>query len=261
MLPVRDLLEFRDLVRILAVRDVKLRYRQTVVGVAWVVLQPLLAAGILSFVFGTVAGLTTGQSEVPYFVFSFAGLMVWNVFIQVFLKATDSLVANAQLVSKIYFPRLALPLSTVFGVLVDFAVSVGLMIAFMVAYDVRPGEAVLVAPVAVAVAVMLGLGIGLVTASLNVSFRDVRYVVPVVSQFLLYATPVAYAADVVPPSARWFLDVNPLVGVLELFRWAVLETDAPSVTHLVVSVVAAVAVMVVGALVFQRTERRFADVI
>jgi lipopolysaccharide transport system permease protein len=261
LLPLSEVLEFRDLLRILALRDVRLRYRQTAIGVTWVVLQPLLGAGLLTFVFGRVAGFSTGSKHVPYFVFSLAGLLVWNVFIQILQKASDSLVSSAQLVSKIYFPRIVLPASVVLGVLIDFAVGMVVLASLLVAYGLPPTVALIALPAAVVLAVLLGLGFGLGAAALNVSFRDVRYVIPVVSQFLLYAAPVAYSVAEVPSSARWVMEVNPMVGVLELFRWAVLGTPPPSVLQLVVSGAMAVTILLLGAYIFQVTERRFADVI
>ena len=259
--PWREVLEYRDLIRILAMRDVRLRYRQTAVGVAWVVLQPLIGAGLFAFVFGAVAQLPTGNEQVPYFVFSFVGLMIWNAFIQVFQKSSDSLVGNSGLVSKIYFPRVVLPLSTIHGVLIDFAVASVVLAILMASYGIVPTAALLFLPVSLLMAIMLAMGIGLMAASLNVTYRDVRYELPVISQFLLWASPVAYLASSVPQGWRWVLAFNPLVGILESFRWAVLGTPMTQWTPVVYSAVAAVLMFLLGGWVFQRTERRFADVI
>jgi len=259
--PWREVLEYRDLLRILAQRDVRLRYRQTAVGVAWVVLQPLIGAGLFSFVFGAIAKLPTGDSRVPYFVFSFAGLLIWNVFIQIFQKASDSLVGNSGLVSKIYFPRMVLPLSTVRGVMLDFFVGAAVMVLLMALYGIAPTLSLLFLPVALLIAILLALGLGLWAAALNVSYRDVRYVVPVFSQFLMWGSPVAYAASTIPQSAQWFVSINPMVGILESFRWAVLGTPMANWSSVVLSAVVAVAMFMLGSAIFQRAERRFADVI
>jgi len=259
--PWREVLEYRDLIRILAMRDVRLRYRQTAVGVAWVVLQPLIGAGLFAFIFGAVAQLPTGSEKVPYFVFSFVGLMIWNAFIQVFQKSSDSLVGNSGLVSKIYFPRVVLPLSTIHGVLIDFCVAAVVLAILMASYSIAPTAALLFLPVSLLIAIMLAMGIGLMAASLNVTYRDVRYVLPVVSQFLLWASPVAYASASVPEAWRWVLVLNPLVGILESFRWAVLGTPMTDWAPVVYSAVVAVVMFILGGWVFQRTERRFADVI
>ncbi len=260
-LPIRELWEFRDLLNTLATRDVKLRYRQTAIGVLWVVLQPLIGAGLFTFIFGSVAKLSTGSDKVPYFAFSFAGLMVWNVFAQILQKASDSMVGNAHLVSKIYFPRMILPLSTIYGVLLDFAVASTLMIALMVIYGIPPHVGLLFLPVALFMAILMALGIGLWAASLNVTFRDVKYVIPVFINFLMWATPVAYAVSALPPAAQAVVNFNPMAGVVESFRWAALGTPVQNWGSVVYSAVASILLFIFGAMMFQRTERRFADVI
>lgn len=261
LIPVRELIAYRDLLNTLALRDVKLRYRQTAVGVLWVILQPLIGAGLFSFIFGSVAKLSTGSDKVPYLVFSFTGLMCWNLFAQIVQKSSDIMVQNAGLVSKIYFPRLILPLSTVHGVLLDFLVAGILLAALMGIYGVPVTPALAWLPVAVLMAVMLALGLGAWLAALNVSYRDVRYVVPVMIQFLFWASPVAYALSNVPPKAQAVMAFNPMVGVLELFRHAVLGTPLANPAAVVASGVACLLVFLLGLLVFQRFERRFADVI
>ncbi|MBO9648297.1 MAG: ABC transporter permease [Variovorax sp.] len=261
LFPLRDILEYRDLLLILALRDIKLRYRQTVVGVAWVLLQPLIGAGLFTFVFGVIAELPTGDERVPYFVFGYSGLLLWNAFIQIFQKTNDSMVVNAGLISKIYFPRMVLPISTVYGVMLDFAVGAAVMGVLMVIYSIAPGPELLFFPVALLMAILLALGMGLWSASLNVSYRDVRHLVPVFSQFLLWASPVAYAASSIPPSVKWLVALNPMVGILDSFRWAVLGTPVTSWGSVVWGAVASVLIFIAGLVIFQRSERRFADVI
>ena len=195
-LNLREIWKFRDLLMSLATRDLKLRYKQTALGVIWVVVQPLLAAGIFSFVFGKVAQLPS--DGVPYLLFSFAGLLGWNLFSSTVTKCNGCLVGNSQLISKVFFPRLILPLSTVPSVLVDFAVAAGMMTVLMLIYGVAPGWGLLLLPVLMGLLLMLALGIGLCTAALSVSYRDVQYIVPVFMQILLYASPIAYAVSAVP---------------------------------------------------------------
>jgi lipopolysaccharide transport system permease protein len=258
-LNLREVWEFRDLLRRLTIRDLKLRYKQTALGVAWVVIQPLLAAGILSFVFGSVANLPS--DGVPYFVFSFVGLVIWNLFSQILTKSSMSLVANAGLVSKIFFPRLVLPLSTVGSTMVDFCVALVMGAVVIAVGGVAPGWALITLPVWVAMALLLGAGVGLATSALAVQYRDVSQILPVATQLLLYATPVAYAISAVPKSAQRFVELNPLTGIVTGFRWAAIDTPAPSVASAAWSAVAAVVLFFVGAFVFARREQRFADVI
>jgi lipopolysaccharide transport system permease protein len=258
-LNLRELWQFRDLLTRFVVRDLKLRYRQTALGVIWVVLQPLLAAGAFAFVFGKVAGLDS--QGVPYFAFAYVGMLAWNLFSGVLTRMSSALVGNSQLVSKIFFPRLVLPLSTLGSVLVDFVVAVVMGAIVLAVAGVTPGLALVTLPVWVFVALLLASGIGLLAAALMVPYRDVQYMLPVSTQMLLYASPVAYALSSVPASARGWMQANPLTGVLEAFRWSVLDTGALRVGATVWSAACAVVLFLVGATVFTRMERRFADVI
>lgn len=256
----RELWAFRELLRRFAARDITLRYRQTALGVTWVVLQPLLGAGILSFVFGNVADLP-GPAGMPYFVFSFAGMVGWTAFSQTLTRSSGSLVANAAMVQKVFFPRLLLPFSTVVSTLVDVAVSLGLMGVLMAIYGVWPGWSILALPLWFAALFVVALGVGLAAAALVVRYRDVGQVLPVMVQLLLFASPVAYALDVVPEGARWLFELNPLSGLLEGLRWSLLGTPAPSLGLAIYAVAASVAVLAVGVAIFSRMERQFADVI
>lgn len=256
---VRELVRFRDLWIQLASRDVKLRYKQTALGVTWVLLQPLAAAGLFSFVFGVVANLPS--EGVPYFVFSFAGLAAWNAFSATLTKTSACMVGNAALVSKVYFPRLILPFSLVASTLIDLAVSLALLAVLLVAYGVSPA-AVLLAPIWLLLLLMLALGLGLIGAALTVSYRDVQYALPVLIPFLLYASPVAYRVSDVPPAYRTaFYLANPLASLIEGFRWSLLGTGAPPWPWVLYSAVGAVIVFLGGTLAFRRMERKFADVI
>ncbi|MEY2591837.1 MAG: lipopolysaccharide transport system permease protein [Acidimicrobiaceae bacterium] len=256
---LRELWHSRDLLRVMAIRDIKLRYRQTALGAVWVVLQPLLAAGIFSFVFGRVAKLPSGG--IPYFAFAYAGLLGWNIFSSTISKASSSLVANGGLLSKIYFPRLILPLSTVSGTLLDFAVALAAMTYLIVSYHTFRGFAVLALPFWVLLALMLAGGIGLIAAAVQVSYRDVGQIVPVFMQLVLYASPVAYSVDAVPSHLRTLYTLNPVVGMLEGFRWSLVGGGPIRLWAVVYSTVFGAVLLVFGALSFTRMERKFTDVI
>lgn len=260
---VRELWQFRDLLMSLAGRDVKLRYKQTALGVIWVVLQPLMAAGIFSFVFGKLADFPS--DGVPYFLFSYAGLLGWNLFSGTLTKCSGCLIGNSQLISKVFFPRLVLPLSTIPSVLVDIGVALGMMLVLMAIYRVAPGWPILLLPVWMGLLLALALGIGLCTAALTVSYRDVQYILPVFTQILLYASPVAYsvnyALERISPAWRPYYLLNPLAGPLEAFRWSLLNTSPPPALALVWSITLSGVLFAAGAFSFKRMERRFADVI
>lgn len=257
---LRELWRYRDLLGTLAGRDLKLRYKQTILGIAWVVLQPLTAAGIFTFVFGGVAALEA-PGGVPYFLFAFAGLLAWNLFQGTVTRASTAMLGNEHLVSKVYFPRLILPLSTLGTGLVDFGVAAGMLVALLLAAWHLPGVALLALPVALLALLALALGLGMVAGALAVSYRDVGYVVPVALQFLLYLSPIAYPLAEVPAHYRALYMLNPLVPILETFRWSVLGVGAPAWGGLLYAVGVAGAALLAGALVFQRMERKFADVI
>ncbi|MCL1871572.1 MAG: ABC transporter permease [Promicromonosporaceae bacterium] len=240
-------------------RDVLLRYRQTAVGVLWVVLQPLASAGIFSLVFGTVANLPS--QGMPYFVFSYAGMLAWNLFNNVVGRSAPSLVTNQALVSKVFFPRLLVPLSTAMSVMLDFGVALVLGVVLLFVYGVNPGWAVLLLPVWVVLLVCCALGIGLAAASIQVKYRDVGYALPWVMQLVLYGSPVAFSIDAVPHQVRWAFEANPMTWFLEAFRWSFLGLPAPTLWQVGGMVVVSALVLLGGVLVFQKNERLFADVI
>jgi len=258
-LDLGDIWQFRDLLLTLAGRDVRLRYRQTALGAIWVVLQPLIAAGIFSFVFGSVAHLKS--DGLPYFVFSYAGLLGWNAFNSTLTKASTSLVQNAQLISKVFFPRLVLPLSTVFSSLIDFGVALAMLAVMLLVYHIAPTPGLLLLPLWLLLMLLLALGLGLLAAALMVSYRDVQYVVPVLTQFVMYASPVAYSVSNVPERLRAVYFCNPLSGLLEAFRWSLLGRGSLQTTALLYSTVFSLLAFVFGACTFKAMERRFADVI
>ncbi len=253
---VSELWEGREVAYRFGARDVTLRYRQTLLGVVWVILQPLLTAAIFTLVFNRVAHLSSGG--VPYILFAFVGLLGWNLFNGIITRAQQSLIANRDLVSKVFFPRMLVPLAVVYSNLIDLAVSTVFLFVLMAAYGVRPGIALVLAPVWVAMTTLLASGVGIVSAGLTVRYRDVNYFVPFMLQFLLFASPVGYP---VLEKYRIFYDVNPLTWLLAEFRWSFLDTAAPPAWQVVLSVVVPVAVFVVGAVLFEQMERGFADVI
>lgn len=254
-----ELWEFRDLLVRFAARDVTLRYRQTALGIIWVVAQPLMAAGVFTFVFGKVARLPS--EGVPYFAFSYAGMLGWSLVSSTISKFSSSLVGNTGLVSKIYFPRLVLPLSTLGSTLLDFVVGLVVMGVIAGSVDRPPTLALLLLPAWIALAVAIGAGVGLTAAALMVRYRDVGHVLPVFTQLLMYATPVAYSITKVPEEARAWVALNPASGVMVGMRWSLLDTAPPEPSMVIWSTVSAAVLLVAGLVVFSRMEREFADVI
>jgi lipopolysaccharide transport system permease protein len=250
---------FRDLLFTLAGRDLKVRYKQTFLGVAWVILQPLMAAGVFNIVFGMVAKMPS--DGVPYLLFTFVGQLGWNMFANTVSKSSGSLVGNGHLISKVYFPRLVLPLSGLPSTFVDFAVAALMMVGLMVWYHWGPGTGLVFLPLWVAMLLAMALGIGLITAALTVSYRDVGYILPVMMQIAMYASPVPYSVKAVPESLRFFYDANPLSAVLEGFRWSLLNTQQPNWGLVGYAGAVAVVLLVTGAFMFKRMERKFADVV
>jgi len=257
-LDLRELWRFRELVYFLALRDVKVRYKQTALGVAWVLLQPLLAMGIFSIVFGQ-RGLTT--NGVPYPLFVVSGLVPWFYFSNATSGASGSVVGNTQLISKVYFPRLAIPLAAVLANLVDLAIGLGLELVLLLVFGIGWSVNLLAIPVLALIMVLTALGVSVWLSALDVQYRDVRYAVPFFIQVWLFATPVIYSAADVPDRWRPILGLNPMTGVIEAFRWALLGVgDAPTAA-LGGSLLIVLVLLSTGLLYFRRMERTFADVI
>ncbi len=254
-----DLWTFRDLLWSLADRDLRLRYRQTALGVAWVLLQPVLGALIFTFVFGVVAGLPS--DGVPYFLFTFASLAGWALFAGILTRASGSLVQNSPLIAKVWFPRAVLPASTLPAALIDFLIALMLLGGMMAWAEVAPGLAILAVPLWVLALAMLALGLGLIGSALMVSYRDVQHILPVGVQLLLYASPVAYSASNVPERFLSLYYLNPLAPLLEGLRASLLGTPMPPTNAIAWGATVALGAFVLGAAVFRRLERRFADVI
>jgi len=254
-----ELWKARELVFFFAWREVKLRYKQTAVGIAWVVVQPLLNMIIFNLFFGRLAKMPS--DGIPYPVFSMAGLVPWTFFANAVTSAANSLVGNANLIKKVYFSRLSVPISAVIAGLVDLGVSLILLLGMMPFYRIYPGVRLLWLPAFVLLALIAGLGVGLWLSAMNAEFRDVRYVVPFLIQFWMFATPIVYPSSLLPEPWRSLYGLNPMAGVVEGFRWCLLGSKAMSPLMLAVSTVASVGVLVSGAFYFRRMERVLADVI
>jgi len=261
-LGLRAVWEYRELLFFLVWRDVKVRYKQTALGVLWVILQPLVSMAIFTVLFGVLLKVPSGDA--PYPVFAFAGLLPWNYFSQSLTRASTSLVQSSHLITKIYFPRLVIPLSGVFSSLVDFAISFVVLFVLMLLYGVTPTARMLLLPVLLLLALVTALGFGLWLSALNVKYRDVGYLVPFLIQIWMYLTPVVYGSALIPERYRFLLSLNPMTGVVEGFRWALLGGELESYLSaplLALSVGIALVVLVSGALFFRTTERSFADVV
>jgi lipopolysaccharide transport system permease protein len=263
-LNLRDIWQFRGLLGTLAVRDLKLRYKQTALGVIWVVLQPILAAGIFSVIFGIIAKIPS-ENGVPYFLFAFCGQLAWNLFNTILTRSSVCLTGNTNLISKVFFPRLVLPMSTIGAAMVDFVVAAAMMAFIMAVCHVHPGIGLLLLPVWILGFLMLSLGVGLFAAALTVSYRDVQYILPVALNLLMWASPIGfsatYAIEHLPHKLRFMFYLNPLTGLFEAFRWSTLNTTPPSPRSVVYAMAFCGIALLLGAKAFKQMERKFADVI
>jgi lipopolysaccharide transport system permease protein len=256
-----ELWQFRELFWFLALRDIQVRYKQTALGVAWAILQPFLAMLVFTIFFGRLAGLDQRTGDIPYPVFAFCALVPWQFFSYALTQSSNSVVNEQRLLTKVYFPRLIIPMAPVLSGMVDFGVSFLLLLGMMVYYGVYPHAAVLLLPAFILMAVAAALAVGLWLSALNAIYRDVRYTIPFLTQFWLFATPVAYPASIVPERWQWLYGLNPMVGVIEGFRWTLLGGGQPVWTAVAVSS-AVVGVLLVGGLFyFRRMEKIFADVV
>jgi lipopolysaccharide transport system permease protein len=257
----RDLWRYRELFYFLAWRDILVRYKQTAIGVAWALIRPLMTMVIFVFVFGRVAKLPT-EGNTPYAILVFAGMLPWQFFANALAESAASLVGNSSLISKIYFPRLIVPASAVVTCLVDYLITCAIFLVLMVYYAFVPDWRVLFVPVFTLLAFAAALGAGLWLASLNVKYRDFRYIVPVIVQFGLFLSPVGFSTKVVPETYRVLYALNPMVGVIDGFRWALLRGEAQlNWMSLGLSVAVTAVLSVTGVWYFRRTEKTFADVI
>jgi lipopolysaccharide transport system permease protein len=248
--------EYRELIYFLAWRDIKVRYKQTAIGAAWAILQPLTTMVIFTLLFDRLAKI---PSENPYPISLYTALLPWNLFATALNHATASLVNNSTLISKIYFPRLILPLSSVIVGVVDFAISFSVLIVLMIWFDIAPQWGMLALPLFVALATLTALAVSLWLSALNVRYRDVGHAVPFLIHVWMFASPVAYEAQLVPEKWRFVYSLNPMAGVIEGFRWAVLGKHNPNTSAMLISTVVVLLLLFFGAIYFRHFERTFAD--
>lgn len=262
-LNLRDLWLFRELIFFLTWRDIKVRYKQTLLGAGWAILQPLLQMLVFNVLFGDLAGLSSGG--IPRPVFTYAALLPWNLFSTAISDAGRSLVSNRNMITKVYFPRLIVPLSSILSGVVDFAIAFLILIAMLIYYGIAPTTAIWTLPLYLILSLITALGVGLWLSALNVHYRDVRYLIPFLTQFWMLATPIAYLSSEVferlPDNLEWLYALNPMVGVIEGFRNALLGTEIYSSNVLWISVLVALTLLVSGLFYFRSMERTFADTV
>jgi lipopolysaccharide transport system permease protein len=258
-LDLRDLWAYRELLYFLVWRDIKVRYKQTVLGAAWAILQPFATMVVFSLFFGKLAGVPS--EGLPYPIFSYAALVPWTFFAQGVSQSANSVVSSQNLITKVYFPRLAIPLATVLAGVVDFVLAFVVLLGMMAYYGIAPTSNVVFLPLFLLLAFVTATGAGLWLSALNVRYRDVRYVVPFLTQIWLLLTPIAYPSTLLPGAWRTVYGINPMAGVADGFRWALLGSGSAPGPMLAVSSVAAVVLLLSGALYFRRLERNFADIV
>jgi lipopolysaccharide transport system permease protein len=254
-----QLWEYRELLYFLTWRDIKVRYKQTVLGVAWAIIQPFFTMAVFSLFFGRLASIPS--DGVPYPIFSYAALVPWTFFANGLSQSSDSLVASANLIKKVYFPRLIIPIAAIFASGVDFVLAFIVLLGMMLFYGIMPTVNMLWLPCFLLLALTTSLGVGLWLSAMNVQFRDVRYTVPFLTQFWLFATPIAYPSSLLSEPWRTLYGINPMVGVIEGFRWALLGVATAPGPIVIVSSLAALALLISGLFYFRRMEKTFADVV
>ena len=259
-LNLRDLWIYRELVYFMIWRDIKVRYKQTLLGAAWAIIQPVMTMLVFTFLFGTVAKVPT--DGIPYPIFSFTALLPWGLFVAALNQASRSLTSNTNMITKIYFPRLVLPVASVLAGLVDFAIAFVILIGLMIYYKTVPAWNVLWAlPLFLLLAIVTALGVALWLSAINVKYRDVNYALPFITQFWLFATPVAYSAKVISQKWQLVYSLNPMAGVVNGFRWALLNAGNGPDTALWVSAGISILILITGLFYFRNMEKTFADTI
>jgi lipopolysaccharide transport system permease protein len=258
-LNLKDLWDYRELLYFLTWRDIKVRYKQTALGAAWAILQPFLTMVVFSVFFGNLAKVPS--DGLPYPIFSYTALLPWQLFAYALSGSGNSLVANQRLITKVYFPRLVIPIASVLSGLVDFAIAFVVLLGMMLYYQVYPTWAVVTLPFFILLAILTALAVGMWLSALNVQYRDVRYVIPFLTQFWLFLTPIAYPSSLVPEWIRPLYGLNPMAGVVEGFRWALLGTSNEVGLLVLVSALVVGSLLVGGVVYFKRMEKSFADVI
>jgi lipopolysaccharide transport system permease protein len=258
-LALGELWKFRELLFFLTWRDIKVRYKQTALGAAWAILQPVLTMILFSVIFGGLAKLPS--EGIPYPIFTFTALLPWQLFAFSLSQSSNSLVGSQNLISKVYFPRLVVPFSSVLAGVVDFGIAFVVLIVLMIYYGISLTPAALLLPLFLILTLASAMAVGLWLSALNVKYRDVRYVVPFLTQFWMYATPIAYSSSIIPEKWRWLYSLNPMTGVVEGFRWVILGKSSLDVISLCISAGMVIMLLVGGLYYFKRMEASFADVI
>ena len=258
-LDLRDLWVYRELLYFLTWRDIKVRYKQTALGAAWAIVQPLLTMVVFSVIFGTLANLPS--DGIPYPVFTFTALLPWQLFAYALTQSSNSLINSQHLITKIYFPRLVIPIASVIAGLVDFMIAFVVLMGMMVLYGIPITWRILTLPFLVLLTMATAMAVGLWLSALNVKYRDVRHTVPFLTQFWMYATPIAYSISLIPPSWRLLYSINPMTGVVEGFRWALLGKTSEVGPIILVSAVVVLIILIGGLIYFKNTEDSFADVV
>lgn len=258
-LKLKELWDYRELLYFLIWRDIRVRYKQTVLGASWAIIQPFFTMVVFSLFFGKLAGIAS--DGIPYPIFAYAALVPWTFFANGLSQSSNSLVGNPNLIKKIYFPRMIIPIATASSEIVDFSLAFMVLIGMMLFYGVTPTLTILWLPLFLLLALMTSLGVGFWLSALNVKYRDVRFIVPFIIQVWMFATPIAYSSTLLPGRWRIIYGLNPMVGVVEGFRWALLGTDMQSKSMVLVSSLVALIVLVGGAFYFRRMEKSFADLV
>lgn len=258
-LNLRDLWLYRELVYFLTWRDILVRYKQTLLGAAWAIIQPLMQMVVFNFLFGNMADIPTG--EVPRTIFTFSALLPWNLFSKALSDASRSLVSSRGMITKVYFPRLVIPLSSILSGLVDFLIAAVILAGMMIYYHVKVSAVAWVLPLVILFVLILALGVGLWFSAWNLHYRDVQYFIPFLTQFWLLASPIAYPLNQIPEKWQTLYMLNPMVGVVESFRWALVGGDPVPTFALVSTAVISLVVLISGLFYFRRMERTFADMV
>jgi lipopolysaccharide transport system permease protein len=258
-LKLAELWAYRELLLFLTWRDIKVRYKQTVLGASWAILQPFCTMVVFSLFFGRLAGIPS--DGVPYPIFAYAALVPWIFFANGLYQSSNSLVGSANLITKVYFPRLAIPVSTVLSGLIDFVLSFSVLLVMMVYFKIVPTINIVWIPLFLLLSLFTSLAVGLWLSALNVQFRDVRYAVPFITQLWMFITPIAYPSSLLSEPWRTIYSINPMVGVVEGFRWALLGTDTAPGRMLFVSTATTITILIGGIYYFRRTEKSFADLV
>lgn len=258
-LRLKDLWEYRELIYFLTWKDIKVRYKQTILGIGWAILQPLFAMVVFSLFFGKLAGVPS--DNVPYPIFSYSGMVIWLFFANGVTLSSNSMVEAANTIKKVYFPRLVIPISSIFSGIIDFFLALFVLIGMMAFYNIWPGLNVLWLPLFLLLAVITALGVGFWFSAMNVMFRDIRYAIPFLVQAWLFATPIAYPSSLLKGGWQTIYGINPMAGVVDGFRWALLGLDTKPGPMIAVSASVSIILFITGVYYFKRMEKVFADVI